>query len=77
MTENYYPVTTAVSIKDEVSQLLVVTDRPQGATSLSEGVIELMQHRRIPTTDGKGMGEALDEVESVKNTYYVYLSHIN
>lgn len=64
-------MTTAVSIKDDKRQLLVVTDRAQGATSLTSGTIELMQHRRIPTRDKKGMGESLDEAYSVKNTYYI------
>ena len=45
---NVYPVTAVASIKDSASaaEMFVVTDRAQGATSLSPGQVELMVHRR-------------------------------
>lgn len=42
-------------------QLSVLTDRAQGCSSLADGELELMAHRRILTEDQRGVGEALNE----------------
>lgn len=42
IASNYYPVTTAIKIKDAKKQLTVIVDRPQGGSSISNGEIELM-----------------------------------
>ena len=39
----------------------LINDRSQGGTSLKEGQLELMIHRRIGTDDKRGVGEALRE----------------
>ena len=39
----------------------VFPDRPQGGSSLNEGEVELMIHRRLTSDDSKGVNEALDE----------------
>ncbi|KAK9506079.1 hypothetical protein O3M35_008077 [Rhynocoris fuscipes] len=62
---NYYPVTTKINIKDAedpTNTLTVVTDRSEGGTSLEDGVIELMLHRRLLHDDAFGVGEALNEM---------------
>lgn len=60
---NYYPVTNMISIKDnDPSKVLtVLTDRSEGGSSLVEGNIELMLHRRLLHDDAFGVGEALNE----------------
>ncbi|XP_022199948.2 lysosomal alpha-mannosidase isoform X2 [Nilaparvata lugens] len=58
---NYYPVTSRISIKDEKNQFSVLTDRAQGGSSLNDGQIELMVHRRLLHDDAFGVGEALNE----------------
>ncbi|CAG4980624.1 unnamed protein product [Parnassius apollo] len=58
---NYYPVTNKFTIEDTESRLSVLTDRSQGGTSLVEGNIELMLHRRLLHDDAFGVGEALNE----------------
>ncbi|XP_014218055.1 lysosomal alpha-mannosidase isoform X2 [Copidosoma floridanum] len=60
---NYYPVTSKILIEDqkERERLAVLTDRAQGGTSLKEGEIELMLHRRLLMDDAFGVGEALNE----------------
>lgn len=56
-----------------------MNDRSQGGTSIAPGTIELMQNRETPSTDGKGVGEALREKNEygngirVKATYYVQI----
>lgn len=60
---NYYPVVTQIGLRDQAKNLgfVVVTDRAQGGSSLSDGQIELMLHRRLLHDDAFGVGEALNE----------------
>ncbi|XP_053860760.1 lysosomal alpha-mannosidase isoform X2 [Vidua macroura] len=58
---NYYPVNTRIFIKDEKVQLTVLTDRSQGGSSIMDGSLELMVHRRLLNDDNRGLGEPLDE----------------
>jgi len=44
---NYYPVNSAISIKDGDRQVTVMNDRSQGGSVLKKGRIELMQNRRM------------------------------
>lgn len=60
-TGNYYPVTTDISINDDDLDLTVFTDRAEGGSSLKDGDIELMLHRRLLHDDGFGVEEALNE----------------
>ncbi|VBB25890.1 unnamed protein product [Acanthocheilonema viteae] len=59
---NYYPVNSRIYIRDSINQLTVLTDRSHGGTSLNDGQIELMLHRRSFYDDNFGVGEALDEL---------------
>ncbi|XP_068627375.1 lysosomal alpha-mannosidase-like [Battus philenor] len=59
---NYYPVTNEMYIEDDAVRLTVATDRSQGGTSLNEGDLELMLHRRLLHDDAFGVGEALNEI---------------
>jgi hypothetical protein len=62
----YFPINTALFIKDESAQLTVLTDAAQGGTGcITEGVVELMAHRRCLHDDGRGVGEPLNETEFV------------
>jgi lysosomal alpha-mannosidase len=80
ITANYYPVNSAIAIRDESKpniQMTVLNSQTQGGSVLQEGRIELMQHRNTKTRDGRGMGEALRDLDengqpiSVEATYYV------
>jgi len=68
VAKNYYPVTSAIAIRDNFTQMTIMNDRTQGGTSLSNGTIELMQNRRILADDQKGMSEPLDEYDDYHNT---------
>jgi hypothetical protein len=61
VTNNYYPINTAISIQDASSKrrMTVMNDRSQGGTSIAPGTVELMQNREAPTDDNKGVGEPL------------------
>lgn len=58
---NYYPVVSKIAIEDATHRMSVLVDRAQGGTSLSNGELELMLHRRLLHDDAFGVGEALDE----------------
>ena len=63
VSSNYYPTTSWLYIRDLLSdlQLTLLPDRTQGGTSLRDGSVELMIHRRLHHDDGYGMEEKLDE----------------
>ncbi|XP_035261901.1 lysosomal alpha-mannosidase [Anguilla anguilla] len=58
---NYYPINSRIYIKDQEQQLTVVTDRSQGGSSIQDGSLEIMLHRRLLVDDFRGVGEALSE----------------
>ncbi|XP_067877358.1 lysosomal alpha-mannosidase [Heterodontus francisci] len=58
---NYYPVNSRIYMKDGKVQLTVLTDRSQGGSSVKDGSLELMVHRRLLYDDNRGVGEALSE----------------
>ncbi|XP_045146219.1 lysosomal alpha-mannosidase-like [Echinops telfairi] len=60
---NYYPVNSRIYITDGNMQLTVLTDRSQGGSSLKDGSLELMVHRRLSTDDKKGLKEPLMEMD--------------
>lgn len=61
---NYYPVTNEIYIENNDVRMTVLTDRSEGGTSLIEGEIELMLHRRLLCDDAFGVGEALNETSN-------------
>ncbi|CAI5498203.1 unnamed protein product [Closterium sp. Naga37s-1] len=58
---NYYPLTCAAHMGDPSVQLSVLVDRALGASSLADGQLEVMLHRRLQMDDGKGVAEVLKE----------------
>ena len=61
ISSNWYPVNSAITLKEGNRQFTVLNDRSQGGASLQKGRIELMQHRRVPADDNKGVAEYLNE----------------
>ncbi|XP_016973536.2 lysosomal alpha-mannosidase [Drosophila rhopaloa] len=60
---NYYPVTGQISLQDDEVRITLLNDRAQGGTSLKDGELELMLHRRLLNDDAFGVGEALNETQ--------------
>ncbi|KAK7070039.1 carbohydrate binding [Halocaridina rubra] len=59
---NYYPVNSRLIINtDKGFSAALLNDRSQGGTSLDDGHMELMIHRRLLHDDAFGVGEALNE----------------
>jgi hypothetical protein len=61
---NYYPVNAAMYIQDSSGlAAAVATDRSQGGTSLQDGNLELMVHRRTLADDWRGVDEPMNETD--------------
>ena len=64
---NYYPVNSHIYLTDREENanvvMALVNDRSQGGSSLRDGELELMVHRRLLDDDHKGVDEALNEHE--------------
>lgn len=63
VASNYYPVTSWIFIRDydRNLQLSLLPDRPQGGSSIRDGQLELMLHRRLLQDDRLGVDEPLNE----------------
>nr|XP_012569187.1 probable alpha-mannosidase At5g13980 [Cicer arietinum] len=62
---NYYPINLGIYIKDNKKEFSVLADRSIGGSSLEDGQIELMVHRRLLLDDSRGVAEALNETDCV------------
>ncbi|KAJ9703748.1 hypothetical protein PVL29_005156 [Vitis rotundifolia] len=65
---NYYPINLGIFTTDKKSEFSVLVDRATGGSSIKDGQVELMLHRRMIFDDSRGVGEALDEITCVENT---------
>ncbi|KAL2529274.1 Glycosyl hydrolase family 38 protein [Forsythia ovata] len=64
---NYYPINLGIYIGDNKTELSVLVDRAVGGSSIVDGQIELMLHRRLLRDDSKGVDEALNETVCIDN----------
>ncbi|XP_051127486.1 alpha-mannosidase isoform X2 [Andrographis paniculata] len=80
---NYYPINLGIYMEDRNSEFSVLVDRATGGSSIKDGEIELMLHRRMLNDDSRGVGEPLDELVclnvtceglTVRGNYYVSIN---
>lgn len=78
---NYYPVNAVAYVEDVATgrRMAVLNDRAQGASSLQEGSLEFMIHRRLLHDDAFGVAEALNESEygegvAVRGSHWLLLT---
>ncbi|KAK8715926.1 hypothetical protein V6N13_043250 [Hibiscus sabdariffa] len=62
---NYYPITLGIYIQDKEKEFSVLVDRSLAGSSVVDGQIELMLHRRLLLDDSRGVAEALNETVCV------------
>ncbi|KAI4350436.1 hypothetical protein L6164_004892 [Bauhinia variegata] len=62
---NYYPINLGIYMKDNKTEFSVLVDRSVGGSSLADGQIELMVHRRLLLDDSRGVAEALNETDCI------------
>ena len=64
VTSNYFPCNCLIkttSLGPNNVTIAVAVDRSEGSTSLTNGQLELMVHRRMLHDDGRGVGQNLNE----------------
>merc|ERR1711871_64529 len=71
---NFYPATSLITTRDDEQQMTLVTDQSHGATSLEDGSLEIMLHRRLLHDDDRGVGEALNETTIARSVTWLLLS---
>ncbi|WJX41060.1 alpha-mannosidase [Trifolium repens] len=64
---NYYPINLGIYLKDNSKEFSVLVDRSVGGSSILDGQLELMVHRRLLVDDSRGVAEALNETVCVSN----------
>ncbi|XP_022741323.1 probable alpha-mannosidase At5g13980 [Durio zibethinus] len=64
---NYYPINLGIYIQDSEKEFSVLVDRSIGGSSIVDGQIELMLHRRLLLDDSRGVAEALNETVCVRD----------
>ncbi|KAF3623492.1 Alpha-mannosidase [Capsicum annuum] len=82
---NYYPINLGIFLKDDSNEFSVLVDRSVGGSSLVDGQLELMLHRRLLHDDGRGVAEALNETVcalgkcmglTVQGKYYIRIDSL-
>lgn len=64
---NYYPINLGIYMQDNQKEFSILVDRSFGGSSIVDGQIELMLHRRLLLDDSRGVAEALNETVCVLN----------
>ncbi|XP_023550350.1 probable alpha-mannosidase At5g13980 isoform X1 [Cucurbita pepo subsp. pepo] len=64
---NYYPINLGIYTQDDKKEFSVLVDRAVGGSSLVDGQLELMLHRRLLLDDSRGVEEALNETVCINN----------
>eukprot|EP01012_Entosiphon_sulcatum_P008827 TRINITY_DN14848_c0_g1_i1.p1 TRINITY_DN14848_c0_g1~~TRINITY_DN14848_c0_g1_i1.p1 ORF type:complete len:1003 (-),score=169.22 TRINITY_DN14848_c0_g1_i1:8-3016(-) len=68
---NYYPMTVMSSIRDNATQLVLLTDRSEGVGSQASGQLEAMIYRRLIFGDGKGMDTPLNTTVPITTEHWL------
>ncbi|KAK8946236.1 hypothetical protein KSP40_PGU019060 [Platanthera guangdongensis] len=63
----YRVLNLGIYMEDGKYELSVLVDSACGGSSIQDGQLEIMLHRRIFVDDGRGVGEALDEIVCIEN----------
>ncbi|KAK8653086.1 hypothetical protein V6N13_127101 [Hibiscus sabdariffa] len=84
-SESIDTINLGIYTADKKSELSVLVDRATGGSSIKDGQIELMLHRRTILDDSRGVGEPLDETVcagskceglTIRGNYYVSINRI-
>ncbi|XP_059140338.1 alpha-mannosidase 2x-like [Physella acuta] len=61
---NFYPMTSAVLLEDEITRLTLLSAQPHGASSLDTGHLEVMLDRHLLYDDERGLGEGVTDIKT-------------
>ncbi|XP_022741815.1 alpha-mannosidase-like [Durio zibethinus] len=82
---NYYPINLGICTMDKKFEFSVLVDRATGGSSIKDGEVELMLHRRMLEDDSRGVVGALDESMcvgskceglTIRGNYYISINQI-
>ena len=79
MSSNFYPIDSAIALRDVNSslQMTVMNDRSQGGSSLEDGSVVLTHNRACVADDHKGLEEVLDERDRTSIAFDKFQSEMN
>ncbi|BFG32218.1 hypothetical protein CerSpe_184920 [Prunus speciosa] len=64
---NYYPINLGIYAKDNNTEMSVLVDRSVGGSSIVDGQLELIVHRRLLHDDDRGVDEPLNETVCIQD----------
>ena len=70
---NIYPITNMIYLEDESSRLTLLVDHATGASSQSQGRLEVIVDRRASYDDARGMGEGILDNRDTEHRYWLIL----
>ncbi|KAM4611500.1 epididymis-specific alpha-mannosidase isoform 2-T2 [Polymixia lowei] len=79
VARNYYPMVRAAYIEDDLSRLVLLSDRAHGVSSQANGQIEVMLHRRLWSNLPWDLGYnlTLNDSSVVRPTLWMVLGSVN
>uniref|UniRef100_A0A2C9MAZ1 Alpha-mannosidase n=1 Tax=Biomphalaria glabrata TaxID=6526 RepID=A0A2C9MAZ1_BIOGL len=72
---NYFPMTSAVLLEDDVRRLTLLSAQPHGAASLDDGQLEVMLDRQLLFDDNRGMGEGVNDNKPTVSKFVIMVEH--
>ncbi|KAL3234711.1 hypothetical protein MRX96_003359 [Rhipicephalus microplus] len=70
---NYYPVTAAAYLEDELSRVTLLVSHAHGAASVQPGSLEVMLDRKLRYDDSRGLGEGVLDVRETQADFWLLL----
>ena len=70
---NIYPITNMIYLEDSQSRLTLLVDHATGASSQSQGRLEVIVDRRASYDDARGMGEGILDNRDTEHRYWLLL----
>ncbi|KAH7642306.1 alpha-mannosidase 2-like protein [Dermatophagoides farinae] len=74
---NYYPMTSAVFIEDEIRRFSILSSHSHGVTSPQNGMIEIMLDRRILYDDKRGLSEGVMDNIPAQSNFWLVFEHVH
>ncbi|KAJ6221330.1 hypothetical protein RDWZM_007142 [Blomia tropicalis] len=74
---NYYPMTTAIYIEDQRMRMTILSSTSHGATSPTDGSIEIMLDRRIVNDDKRGLSQGITDNLPIELSFWLIFEQLS